>query len=302
MGATTSSDLTFEPKIWQDHIEAYFDQKLVYGAFAFTPENKYIPYDLKVGGLTVNFPYFKKISGAETPDEDESLTVDKLQDDSFSASVVEYGKAVGFKKKAIKKSTASRDVLFSEGQRQIARVLAEKLDGSLKDVSNVGGTYEAGFTATAAADVMTVKNLMKGQVKAFGDRADEAVVVFMHSLQYLDYVTDSTTGFIKADANDPFYFVKGFKGRVNQGLVIIVNDNVVKVANIDSKSAYRAMIHKDRSYGFMPSEDMEFDTDKDILAREEIVVATQWYAVRSFHKTIADDYFTAAGVTTTVSA
>src|SRR3546814_7674467 len=49
------------------------------------------------------FPYttlsdlFKAITDAEEPEEDEALTVDKLSDDSFSATVFEVGKAVGFR-------------------------------------------------------------------------------------------------------------------------------------------------------------------------------------------------------------
>ena len=298
---TSSNDLTFEPKIWQDHIEGYFDQKLVYGAFAYVPEEEYIPHSLKEGGLTVNFPFFNKINDAEKPEEDESLTVDKLTDGNFTAVVAEYGKAVGWKKKAIRKSSASKDRIYKEARMQIARVLAERLDNDLRDESNLAENYADGFLAVAAADVMNVKNLMRGQVIAFGDHSEDAEVVFMHSLQYLDYVTDATTGFIKADANDPFYFVKGFKGRVNQGLVIIVNDNVVKVANIDGKAAYKALIHKEKSYGFLPAEEMDFEEDKDILARQEVLVATQWYAVKSFHAKKADDYLTAASVITTIS-
>jgi len=298
---TSSVDLTFEPKIWQDHIEGYFDQKLVYGAFAYVPEEEYIPYDLAEGGETVNFPYFNNIGDAEEPEEEESLTVDKLTDGNFTAAVKEFGKAVGIKKKAIRKSSAKRDRIFREMRQQVARVLAEKLDNNLNTETNEAGNFDQGYLATAAANTMSVKTLMSGQVKAFGDKADDAEICFMHSYQYHDYVTDATTGFIKADANDPFYFVNGFKGRVNQGLVIVVADSVKKVADIDGKDAYQAMIHKARSYGYMPAEEMDFEMDKDILARSEVMVATQWYAVKSFHKKKSAEYKTAAAVTTTVT-
>lgn len=298
---TSSVDLTFEPKIWQDHIEGYFDQKLVYGAFAFVPEDEYIPHSLTEGGETVNFPYFNNIGDAEEPAEDESLTVDKLTDGNFTASVSEFGKAVGVKKRAIRKSAASRDRIFREMRQQIARVLAEKLDKNLRVETNTVGNYDAAYTAAAAGDTMSVKQLMGAQVKGFGDKADDAEVVFMHSSQYFDYVTDATTGFIKADANDPFYFVNGFKGRVNQGLLIVVADSTEKVADIDGKNAYRAMIHKARSYGYMPAEEMDFEMDKDILARSEVMVATQWYAVKSFHKKRSQEYRTAASLVTTTT-
>ena len=34
MASTESGDFLFDPKVWSDHVRAYFDRKLVYGAFA----------------------------------------------------------------------------------------------------------------------------------------------------------------------------------------------------------------------------------------------------------------------------
>jgi hypothetical protein len=57
---TQATDFAFAPKVWQDHIMAYFDRKLVYGAFALRDDS------LKAApGLTQNFPYFKAIGDAE---------------------------------------------------------------------------------------------------------------------------------------------------------------------------------------------------------------------------------------------
>ena len=58
MSATKSSDFAFEPKVWSDHAMAYFDKKLVYGAFAIRNDE----LTAEGTGLTVNFPYYKSIS------------------------------------------------------------------------------------------------------------------------------------------------------------------------------------------------------------------------------------------------
>lgn len=284
MPATTSSDFVFEPKVWSDHAKAYFDSKLVYGAFALRNDD----LEAEGSGLIVNFPYFKAIGDAEEPDEDESLTPDSLSDDSFSATVFEVGKAVGIKKKAFKKSAASVDEIVSEAQRQLGRVHAEKVDAKLNTEINLSSSYTAGFTATAGGDTMNVRTLLRAKIVAFGDKADDAIVCFMHSLQFLDMMTDSTAGFLKADANDPFKGIAGFQGRLFDMAVVIV-DSVVKNpgGQVGGKDTYRAMIHKMNSYGIMSKQEMEMDEDKDILARERLYTSNEWYAVKSFHGKIS---------------
>jgi hypothetical protein len=290
MAATASTDLLFEPKVWSDHIKAYFDDKLVFGAFAL--RNK----DLQAEGtgLTVNFPYYKQIGQAEEPLETASLTVDNLSDDSFSATVFEVGKAVGIKKKAFKKSADSSAGMLGEAQRQIARVHAEKVDDKLiGEIYAHTGQYdnaEVGYQSTAADDGMTVKKFMQGRINAFGDKYDETVVAFMHSKQLLSLLTDASTGFLKADANDPMSVVKGFQGRTINGTAIVVADKVpTHVAQIGSQDAYVCSFHKMNAYGIMEKQMMEFDDDKDILAREIIITGNEWYAVKSFHKQVSVD-------------
>lgn len=294
--ATRAADFVFEPKVWQDHISAYFDRLLVYGAFALRDDTL-----TREPGETVNFPYFKAIGDAEEPAEDEGLTVDKLSDDSFSATVKEVGKAIGIKKKAFKKSAASVDRIVREGQQQLARVHAEKVDKDLLAEFSSSGNFVAGYTATAAADVMNIRNLNIGKIKGFGDRHKDSVVCFMHSLQFLDLMNDNTAGFLKADANDPMFRVQGFEGRL-LGMAIVTVDTVPKVGSqIDSKDAYDAYIHKANAYGIMQKQDMEMDEDRDILQRERVFTADQWYAVKSFHGKINANDLKTVRIRTTVA-
>jgi hypothetical protein len=302
MAATQSTDLLFEPKVWSDHIKAYFDDKLVYGAFAMRNRD----LEAEGSGLTVNFPYYKQIGAAEEPAETASLTVDNLSDDSFSATVFEVGKAIGFKKKAFKKTADSKNGMLEEGQRQIARVHAEKVDDKLIGeihAQAIPGTYdnlEVGYISTVADDGMNVKKFMEGRINAFGDKYDETVVAFMHSKQLLSLLTDASTGFLKADANDPMSVVKGFQGRTLNGTAIVVADKApLHNVQIAAQDAYVCSFHKMNAYGIMEKQMMEFDSDKDILAREIIITGNEWYAVKSFHKKIsADDKKSGAIITT----
>lgn len=290
MSATVAADFAFEPKVWQDHIRAYFDRKLVYGSIA--SRNEELKPDAGKGE-TVTFPFFKKIGDVEEPAESESLSVDNIEDDSFTCTVKEIGKAVGVKKKAFKKSAARTALIVSEIQRQLGRVHAEKVDKDLMTEMSTTGNYTDGFIASADGEKMTVARLNITRVKAFGDKANDAVVCFMHSLAYLDMMNDSTAGFLQADANDPMAMVDGFMGRI-LGMAIVVVDTVPSSTQIASKNTYYAFMHKMNPYGVAVKQDMELETDYDILARERVFASNEWYGVKSFHaKVSADDKRTA---------
>lgn len=297
MSATTSADFVFEPKVWSDHVKAYFDKMLVFGAFAVRNNE----LQAEGSGLTVNFPYFKAIGGAQEIAENASLTVDSLSDDSFSATVFEVGKAVGFTKKAFKKSAASQEKILAEATSQIGRVHAELVDAKL--LAEIETSHTAGFTALADADTMNIRTLNTAKVKAFGDKHMQSVVCFMHSLQMLDLQNDPTSGFMKADANDPMNMIAGYSGKL-LGMNVVVNDQMTAIAPAGAitKQRHRAIICKEGAYGIMSKQDMEFDTDKDILAREIYITGNEWYAVKNFDKKISNLDKKIASLITTVSA
>lgn len=296
MPSTIAADWVFEPKVWQDHIEAYFDRKLVYGAFASTDNTL-----TTEPGLTVNFPYFNAIGDAEEPAEDTGLAVDNMSDNSFSATVKEVAKAVGIKKKAFKKSATNAENIVKEAQRQIARVMAEKVDKDLLVEFSAGGNFFAGYTATGSGDTMSAGRLLSGKLIGLGDRAGEAQVVFMHSRQFLDLMRDSTAGFLKADANDPMYLVQGFMGRL-LGMAIVVVDTVPANAQIGGVDAYQAFIHTVNPYAYITKQNMELEDDYDILHREFVVAADQWYAVKSYHAKVNAENKRTIRVITTIAA
>lgn len=280
MPATVSADFNWQPVVWQDHIMAYFDRKLVYGAFALRDDSL-----TAAPGLTQNFPYFKKLGAAQKPAEDEGLVVDNLTDDSFNVTVAELSKAAGMSKKAFKTSAARKERIIQEIQEQIGRVMAEQIDADL--YTEFSAHYTSGFAAGAAGDTMNIRTLNTGKIKAFGDKHKDAVVVFMHSLQFLDMMTDSTAGFLVANAMDPMFMVEGFEGRL-AGLAIVSVDTVAKNSGgqVGGKDTYDAWIHKANAYGFMVKQEMELESDYDILHRQYVFAADQWYGVKSFDKTI----------------
>jgi hypothetical protein len=297
MPATVAADFAFTPKVWQDHIMAYFDRKLVYGAFALRDDSL-----TQSPGLTQNFPYFKKIGAAQKPSEDEGLLVDNLTDDSFNVTVQELSKAVGVTKNAFKSSAARTERIIAEVQEQIGRVMAEQVDQDLYNEFATAGNYTSGFAAAAAGDTMNIRTLNKGKILAFGDKHKDSQVVFMHSLQWLDMLSDTTAGFLVANALDPMFMVEGFEGRLS-GMAIITTDTVGKNTGgqVGGKDTYDSFIHKANAYGFMTKQEMELESDYDLLHRQWVFAGDQWYGVKSFHAKISADFKKTALLRTTSS-
>jgi N4-gp56 family major capsid protein len=296
MGATLSTDLGFEPKVFADHVQAYFRQKLMWGAAALVDETL-----TAQPGQTVHFPYFKKIGDAEEPAETNQLQVDKLIDDAFTCTVKEVGKAVGFTMRSFRASAARREEILAEAERQMARVHAEKVDKDLVALLANSANYTQGYTATAAANTLNIRSLNSARIGAFGDKHDEAAVVIMHSRQFLDMMNDSTAGFLKADANDPLWQTPGFQGRI-LGMAVLVSDLCPQVTDIDGADAFAGYIMKSNPYGICVAERPEVESDKDILSREIVVTATQYYGVVGLHKKVSNDDVRVARFTTTVSS
>lgn len=267
--ATVSTDFVFEPKVWKEHIAAYFRDKLVFGAIAMMDDTL-----TREPGETVNFPYFGKTGAAEEPAENAALTVDSISDDSFSATVKEVGKAVGVKKKAFKVSAARTERIIQEITGQIARVHAEKVDDDLlAEFDNVANHNAVTMTTTGK----NVRSINEGKVTAFGDLHSDAVALQINSLDMLEVMNDNTAGFMKADALDPMIRVPGFAGRL-LGMAVFEADKV---------AAGSCYVHKQDAYGMIIKQDMELESDYDLLAREWVFTGNQWYAVKSFHKKIS---------------
>lgn len=298
MGATKSTDFTFAPKVWAGHVSAYWRKKLVFGSLAMMNNTL-----TGAPGDTINFPFFTNIGDAEEPAEDSGLFVDKLGDSSFSCTIKEVAKAVGVKKRALRKSAAEQDVIFAEVQSQIARVHAEKMDADLVTEINTSGNYVQGFNALANTDTAKVGNIAKGRIVAFGDKASETVALVMHSLCELDLLTDTTAGFLKADALDPMYAVPGFKGRL-LGMALIISDQCPRATDVGGNKAYHAFAVKANPYGIITGNLPEMEHDYDMLHREHVFAACQYYGVKAFHAKVSADDLRIARMTfaTSISA
>ena len=269
MPASVAADFDFTPKVWKDHVRAYFDKKLLFGALADTDDEL-----TAAPGETINFPYFEAIGAVEEPAETDTLTVDNLEDDDFSATVKEIGKAVGVKKKAFKVSGARTERIIKEIVSQMGRVHAEKIDADLLTEIDAAANNEAETSMTEGANIRSLAEL---KVMGFGDKHKDAIALHINSASMLTVLTDNSTGFLKADSNHPFFMTPGYSGML-LGMAVFETDQV---------PATHCFIHKENPYGFIVKQDMEIESDYALLTREWVFTSNEWYAVKSYHAKIS---------------
>lgn len=309
---TWAADIRFEPKTYSDHVKAYFDEKLVLGAFAVRND------DLEADGtgLVINFPYYNQIGIAEEPEENEKVAIDNLTDDSFNTTIFEVAKGVGFSQKSFLKSADTKAGMIEEGMSQIGRRFAERVELKLlQEIFSYNGEPTSapgltnadydnmliGFKASAAGHTMTAARFLEARTLAFGDKAEETAVCFMHPLQVLDLMQDTASGFLKADANSPWNFLGGFQGTLF-GTPIIQYEGVPKTsAQVSNTDAYVAHFHKPNAFGIIEKKDVMMSEDFDAAARKYFIVGNQWYGVKSFDRKIHGKDNKSGGIITTVS-
>ena len=309
---TLPADFKFEPKVWSDHIKAFFDHALKLGAYAVkddTLENN------ARSGMTINFPFFKSIGPAETPKPNVSLIPDAISDDSFQCSVFEAGKAVAATTAAELSSAATKTDISAEIMRQMARVMAEKVDDLLNDeihsynrkAKGVIGADRTKYdnmimttVATQAGDTMEPAKILQAKLLGFGERSEDAKVVFMHPAVFLDLQSHKESGFLKADANSPYNMISGAVGKMFN-MDIVLSERCKKLPDqIGGKDAYVTHIHKANSFGIIQKQSVLVKHDEDILARTKLFASTQWFGVKSFDRKNHVKDNKAAGLITTV--
>lgn len=278
-GGIETANVTFVPKVWSQHIGAYFDRKLTVGQVALVDRTLE-----SAPGTTVNFPYFGAIGDVETPAEDDVLTPDSLSDASFSVTVSEVGKAVAVTDAALRKSAAPHEI-EAEVQRQMARKYAEKVDKDLMgimDSSNV-----AGFVAADGTGTMSVQNLLRSKVQAFGDKADQSVAVFMHSLDYQSMLVSTQSGLLQANANSPYALINGYMGHILNMALIVVDTVPELTAGIGGKRAFAHYIVKENPFGLYMAQDLHPEKDRFPLGRKTVWSSTMWYGVLSLNQRVS---------------
>ena len=323
------STFTYENQVRLDYVRAYYRKLLLWARFA-----KRIISDFEIRpGNKAEIPIFEKMGAAEKPGEDDRLAVDSMGDKSISTQVYEIGKAWGITDAGRYRKGSTDQEWEDEAANQAARVLAEQLDAdALACLANDGTVNIDGaagadpkghdevdytsalpltsaFTSQRGTDTTEFKAMQCGVdilqdffTETFGDRAQEANVMVMHSRNYSDALLKPAQGIMKADAVSPFKGLAGYAGN-------FLGKDTIQIDNISGKdvtitdSAAATQKYKARKvYALKPAPFLIlikqgglFEQARDILGRRDYNAITEWYCMHTLHKQIDPDDIRAGG-------
>ncbi|MEV5509044.1 N4-gp56 family major capsid protein [Streptomyces orinoci] len=265
-GKTTSAQMIV-PDVWADMVQAKLKGKLVLGSLALndsTLEGK--------PGDSVNFPKWKALGEAEDLTEGTPMSPEQLGTDPGSKAVIkEAGKAVEITDKA--KLVAFGDP-FAETQRQLALLIARKIDKDLTAAAEAPGA----ITVNAADKALSWDVLVDG-IARFGDEwePDSMAGLVIHSLQRAAIYKDPN--FISADKfGSASVIPQGVIGQIG-GVNVYVSDRVTTAPGGEGKTqTFNALMIRRGALGLLYKRKPVVETDRDILARTTVVTTNVHYA------------------------
>lgn len=279
---TTSADLIV-PEVWADAIGP-----TILGKAAMAPLAD--QDDTLVGspGDTVKFPKFGYIGDAEDLTEGVAMETDKLTMTDSYATIKEVGKAVELTDTATLAALGNPN---DQARVQVALSVARKVDADLIAAAvythtNGGGGDPEPTTAPLTLSVNGVLswNVLTRAFALLGDDydVDEIAGIVVHSAQHIQLLNDAN--FLSADKFGPgAVILRGQVGSVGR-IPVIVSDRVPSVADVDpgggTVPGKTALIVMRGALALKHKRRPIVETDRDILARTNIIATNAHYAVK----------------------
>jgi len=167
-------------------------------------------------GMTITHPFYKYIGMAQTIDELDQVPVGNVDMDTLQATVKKAVKDLGFSDESI---LASNGAVLSEGTRQLAISIADKIDNDIVTLFR-GATTTPQVTILNGELDFTQASLAKLKV-AFGEDLEEATVLLINSTNYGKIL--AMPEFVAVMQGQAF--MTGHVGHV-MGLNIVVSDRL----------------------------------------------------------------------------
>ena len=271
--ATTAADMIV-PEVWRDMVQAEFTGNLVIGDLAYSD-------DSLVGspGDTIAFPRWNALSDIDDIAETDSLTPEKLTtDEGDQATIKEAGKAVEFTDKSLLVSFGDP---VGEARRQVGLLTARKVDSDLaNEAENALNKYDGtGSTDGAYDGAMSWDVVVQGGIATFGDQWNPAnmAALVVHSKQHLALLQDPN--FIDASKlGQQSVILRGQVGSIGN-VPVVMSDRVVTSGSGDS-TIYHALMLKRNVLGVLWKRHPIVETDRDILARTNVITTNFHYGVK----------------------
>lgn len=264
MTATTSADV-FVPEVHADMAQAQF-----LGAVRVAGSPAVIEDNTLEGnpGDTVDFPKWDALTDLVDLLETDVLVPEKMGHTNSQATIKEAGKAVEVKDRA--RLVGLGDPL-AEAARQFGILSARKVDADL--ITAAQASLPASFDVTAAAGQTTFAwDRFVDSLVPFGDEWDPSQFagLYINSLQMAEVFRDPN--FIEAAK------FGGQSTILQTGAIGVIGGVNVKVT--DRVAAKKMLLVKNQALGLLYKRRPIVESDRDILARSNVITTNLHYAVK----------------------
>lgn len=279
MAFTTRGDIVV-PELLQEAIQGEFlGRTLLFGTGAVV-QAPTLPGDKK-GGDTVTVPYFSTLGDAETLNEGDALTPEKITESKETDTVVRVGKA--FETTMWAQWAAAGDP-YKEAARQINIIIQRAMDAALiaKAVASLPSAYVYDLTGTPGAQMNF--DVITDATAAWGDQQDNIVLLGTHSKAFRDLrkLKDSTGRPMLVDPVSSAITLGSPTPASIWGIPIKVSDKCNVVAG--SPPIYESLIIKRSALALWEMQAPVIKTGDDILAHTELLAVHHYFVAHRYQR------------------
>ncbi|MEU1082315.1 N4-gp56 family major capsid protein [Streptomyces sp. NPDC005908] len=270
MAQTTAANMIV-PEVWGDMAQAEFiGAARVAGSAAVIEDNTLEG----APGDTIHFPKWGALGDLDELSETVAMTPTAMSTSDATATIKEVGKAVEITDKARLTSLGDPE---AEARRQFGILAARKVDADLiaqaqANESTQGGGQPFRFTTAAGKTAFTWLDAMVPAIGQFGDEwePEDFAGLYINSVQLGEAMADPQ--FVDASklGNGASAAVTGSIGRIG-GVSVYVTNRITAGTFLLMKRGALGLLYKRRPL---------VESDRDILARSNVVTTTMHYAVK----------------------
>ncbi|MGA5084088.1 N4-gp56 family major capsid protein [Streptomyces pseudogriseolus] len=270
MAQTTAANMIV-PEVWGDMAQAQFTGAVrVAGSAAVIEDNTLEG----APGDTIHFPKWGALGELDTLTETTAMVPTAMSTSDATATIKEVGKAVEITDKARLTSLGDPE---AEARRQFGILAARKVDADLiaqaqADETAAGGGNPYAFTTAAGKTAFTWLDAMVPAIGQFGDEwePEDFAGLYINSVQLGEAMADPQ--FVDASklGNGASAAVTGSIGRIG-GVSVFVTNRITAGKFLLMKRGALGLLYKRRPL---------VESDRDILARSNVITTTLHYAVK----------------------
>lgn len=270
MPQTTAANVIV-PEVWGDMAQAQFVGKARVGGSSAVIEDNTLQ---GAPGDTIHFPKWGALGELDDLTETTAMVPTPMSTDDATATIKEVGKAVEITDKARLTSLGDPE---AEARRQFGILAARKVDADLiaqaqADETAQGGGTPLAFTTAAGKLNFTWADAVVPAIGQFGDEwePDDFSGLYLNSAQLGEAMLDPQ--FIDAAklGTGPSAAATGSIGRIG-GVSVYVTNRIAAGTFLLMKTGVLGLLYKRRPL---------VESDRDILARSNVVTTTMHYAVK----------------------